>query len=352
MRDLTSRDSDFMICDMSLIRGTALVGYPELVSSLGGDPAALLRAARIPRATVGNHEAYIGYRNVVTAVESAAAATEALDFGRQLAQRQGIEILGPVGVAARTAHTVGDGLRSISQYLSVYSPAIAVAVLAGGDPALVRVEFRIVLDRLPDHRQTIELALGVSLRILHLLAGGRFQCRAVHLPHAPITPKPDYVAYFGCRARFDEPFAGFTLAADDLQRPLASDASVHATVRAYLDSIAAPGALDVIESAQDLIRHLLPTGTLTINLVARQLGMHARTLQRRLAKQSTTYEALVDGTRRELATRLLRDTDMPMSQLAGVLGYSEQSVLVWASRRWFGAPPTAQRHLLRSGAVD
>ena len=94
------------------------------------------------------------------------------------------------------------------------------------------------------------------------------------------------------------------------------------------------------------------TGTLTINLVARQLGMHARTLQRRLAKQSTTYEALVDGTRRELATRLLRDTDMPMSQLAGVLGYSEQSVLVWASRRWFGAPPTAQRHLLRSGAVD
>lgn len=335
---------------MSLIRGTALVGYPELVTSLGGDPAALLRAARIPTAAVGNHEAYIGYRNVVTAVESAAAATEALDFGRQLAQRQGIEILGPVGVAARTAHTVGDGLRSISQYLSVYSPAIAVAVLAGDDPVLARVEFRIVLDDLPDHRQTTELALGVSLRILQLLAGGRFQCRAVHLPHAPITPKPDYVAYFGCEARFDEPFAGFTLAAAELLRPLASDASVHATVRAYLDSIAARGALDVVESAQDLIRHLLPTGTLTINLVANQLGMHARTLQRRLAKESTTYEALVDGSRRELATRLLRDTDMPMSQLAGVLGYSEQSVLVWASHRWFGAPPTTQRHVLR-GAV-
>jgi AraC-like DNA-binding protein len=341
-----------MICDMSLIRGTALVGYPELVTSLGGDPAALLRAARIPTATVGNHEAYIGYRNVVTAVESAAAATEALDFGRQLAQRQGIEILGPVGVAARTAHTVGDGLRSISQYLSVYSPSIAVALLAGDDPALARVEFRIVLDDLPDHRQTTELALGVSLRILQLLAGGRFQCRAVHLPHAPITPKRDYVAYFGCKARFDEPFAGFTLAAADLQRPLASDASVHATVRAYLDSIAAPGALDVIESAQDLIRHLLPTGTLTINLVASQLGMHARSLQRRLAKQSTTFEVLVDGTRRELATRLLRDTDMPMSQLAGVLGYSEQSVLVWASHRWFGAPPSTQRHLLRGAVAE
>ena len=60
---------------MSLIRGTALLGYPELVTGLGADADLLLRAAGVPIAHVGNPEAYLGYRNLITAVESAAKVT-------------------------------------------------------------------------------------------------------------------------------------------------------------------------------------------------------------------------------------------------------------------------------------
>jgi Arabinose-binding domain of AraC transcription regulator, N-term len=55
---------------------------------------------------VGNYDAFIPFRAASRAAESAAQATATPDFGRRLAQRQGIEILGPVGVAARTAATV------------------------------------------------------------------------------------------------------------------------------------------------------------------------------------------------------------------------------------------------------
>jgi len=95
---------------MSVVRGTALSSYPSLVAELGGDPAALLRAAGVRERDVGNYDAFIPYRAAIRALESAAEATATADFGRRLAQRQGIEILGPVGVAARTAATVGDAL--------------------------------------------------------------------------------------------------------------------------------------------------------------------------------------------------------------------------------------------------
>ncbi|MGN6724025.1 MAG: helix-turn-helix domain-containing protein, partial [Marmoricola sp.] len=59
----------------------------------------------------------------------------------------------------------------------------------------------------------------------------------------------------------------------------------------------------------------------------------------------------VDDVRRAEAERYLRDTDMPLGQLAGVLGFSEQSVLSRACRRWFGASPTQVRRASRAAGA-
>lgn len=103
---------------MSVVRGTALANYPSLVAGLGGDPATLLRAAGVRDQDVGNYDAFISIRAAIRAIESAAAVTATMDFGRRLAQRQGIEILGPVGVAARTAATVGDALAIFNTFMA------------------------------------------------------------------------------------------------------------------------------------------------------------------------------------------------------------------------------------------
>lgn len=85
-----------------------------------------------------------------------------------------------------------------------------------------------------------------------------------------------------------------------------------------------------------------------MELVAAQFALHPKTLQRRLAGEGTTFAELVDATRRAQAERLLRDTDLSMSQVAREIGYAEQSVLTRSSRRWFGTNPTAARTALRA----
>ncbi len=335
---------------MSVVRGTALSSYPSLVTELGRDPAGLLRAAGVRDQDVGNYDAFIPIRAAIRAIESAADATGTPDFGRRLAARQGIEILGPIGVAARTAATVAGALAIFNTYMAAYSPMIAINITPQADPdrAFIAVEF--LFGEAITCPHTTELALGVSLGVFRLLIGGDYTGLAVHLPHDPLTPTADYVRYFGCTPHFAERTAGFTVRAADLNRPLNRDDIAHRAVVDYLSSITPVGA-GIVESVRTIVRQLLPTGAATLDVVAEQFHLHPKTLQRRLADEGTNFAALVDQIRKDAADRYLRTTGISLSHLARELGYAEQSVLTRSCNRWFGTGPAAYRNQTRSPAT-
>jgi AraC-like DNA-binding protein len=348
LRVLTPPDIFLTLDDMTLIRGSALLGYVELVEELGADPETLLRSAGVRHTAVGDHDAFIAYRSVIAALEYAASATGAADFGRRLALRHDLDILGPLAAAAHTASTTAEAFHTIRRHLALYSPAIAADLrLVDGEP-LARFEFRIVLDRLPPHRQMIEMALGSALRMSRMVAGPAFTPVSAHLPHAALAPAPEYARYFGCQVKFEEPFSGFLLRREDMAKPLPSNAAVRQVVEAYLRSITPLPDGTVTGPVRALVRRLLPTGGLTLDLVAAHLAMHSRTLERHLAAEGTAFADLVDGARRDEAERCLRDTDMPLGQVAVQLGFSEQSVLSRACRRWYGESPSGYRRKLRA----
>ena len=320
---------------MSVVRGTALSGYSRLVAELGADPADLLRAAGIRPHDVGEHDVFLPYRSLIVAVELAATATATPDFGRRLALRQGIEILGPLGVAARTAATVGDAFAIVETFLGAYSPAISAHLTPSAAPGQSFYAFEILIERPPPHPQTTELSLGVSLQILRFLLGEQYTPLSVHLPHEPLTPKAEYVNYFGCRPRFAEPTAGFSFRTAALAHSLTQDSLAHHAVVQYLAGITTtePG---MTASVRRMIRQLLPTGTASLELISAQFDLHPRALHRRLTAEGTTFADLIDGVRRDTAEHYLRDTDISLSHLARELGYAEQSVLSRSCRRWFG----------------
>lgn len=336
-----------MLVGMTVVRGTALWGYRELVVALGADPDPLLSGAGLPPEGMGQQDTFMPYRHVINAVEAAAVATRTPDFGRQLAERQGLDILGPLGVALRTAATVGEALDIARVYLSAYSPALAVGMAQIPGTECSFFGFRIVLDRLPPHRQVMELSLGVILAVFRFLWGSDHRPLRVHLPHEPLTVERAYADYFGCAPRFAEPQAGFTLLTQDLNHPVSRDHIAHATVVRYLETLVTHGETDLVVPARELVQRLLPTGTVTLELIARQLALHPRTLQRRLTQQGTTFHRLVDDIRLQITERYLRDTDIAMIHLTRVVGYAEQSVLTRSCKRWFGTGPAEYRRQLR-----
>jgi AraC-like DNA-binding protein len=269
------------------------------------------------------------------------------DFGRRLALRQDIGNFGPLGVAARTAATVGAGFAIVERFLSAYSPAISARIQPGARRTESFYAFEVLIERSPPHPQTTELSLGVSLGIMRMMFDAPYAPLSVHLPHEPLTPVREYLAYFGCRPYFAQPVAGFTFRTADLDRPLHRDDHAHQAMVHYLRGITAESS-GLAASVRAITRQLLPTGTVTLELIAGELGLHPKALHRRLAAEQTTFAALVDGVRRDAADRYLRDTDISLSHLTRELGYAEQSVLSRSCRRWFGCSATSHRKAVRA----
>jgi AraC-like DNA-binding protein len=77
--------------------------------------------------------------------------------------------------------------------------------------------------------------------------------------------------------------------------------------------------------------------------VARRLGVSARTLQRRLGEQGTSFAAIVDEVRRDLARREVALGKRSFGEIAFLLGFSQASAFDRAFRRWTGSTPSAYR---------
>ncbi len=333
---------------MSVVRATSLSNYPRLVKELGGDPVALLTEVGIDPDAVGHDDVFVPLGRVAAAIENAASATGTRDFGRRLARLQGIEILGPVGVAARTSSTVAEALAIFEKFLTAYSPGLGLRLSKLPDPRRSFIAYEVLDPNVPASPQVVELSLGVVLRVLRLLLGNDYCPVSVHLPNEPVTPSADYRTYFGCRPVFGSPTMGFTIRSADLNRPLQRDELAHEAVVRYLTGITAAEPRTVA-SVRTLVRQLLPSGAVTLNLIAAQLNLHPKALQRRLAADGTTFAEVVDGVRRERAERYLRDTQITLAHLARELGYGEQSVLTRSCHRWFGRGPAAYRKELQLG---
>jgi AraC-like DNA-binding protein len=101
--------------------------------------------------------------------------------------------------------------------------------------------------------------------------------------------------------------------------------------------------LDRPESTADRVRaallELLPAGQGTAVLVARRLAVSTRTLQRRLAQEGTTFQAVLERTRHGLARYYLARPDLTVVEIGFLLGYDEPRSFYRAFHQWSGATP-------------
>jgi AraC-like DNA-binding protein len=80
-------------------------------------------------------------------------------------------------------------------------------------------------------------------------------------------------------------------------------------------------------------------GETEIEAVARSLATSVRSLQRRLSAAGTSYQEVLDSTRRDGASRYLDDRTLSIGEVAYLLGYSEPAAFHRAFRRWNGTTP-------------
>lgn len=105
----------------------------------------------------------------------------------------------------------------------------------------------------------------------------------------------------------------------------------------------------ILSRVKSQIARLANQGHPSIHLVAAQLGLSIRSLQRELERQGHTFSDLVEQTRYETALSLLRDPSMNIAEVAAMLGYRDPSSFSRAFARWAGCSPRRYRASRRAG---
>ena len=330
----------------TMVRAGGLRGYSSLMRELGADPLPMLRRYRIAPKNLDDDDALISLRAVVQLIEASSTATGCADFGLRMAHNQDISVLGPVAIAMQNAPTVGHAMGYASRYLFVHSPGLVITL--HDDSPLSRkcaeLRFEIRMEHQPIQRQTVDLCVADIHHMVKLLAGDRYVLHAVTLPHEPIASPATYRRFFGSPVHFAQTHAGLHIARSTLETGLQK---INQTLRQiavdYLSSHFGDPEQTLASRVRQTLQRTLGTTRGKKTDIAELLGMHPRTLQRHLEDEHTSFEAIREEVHKNAALHYLRETQISLTQLSDVLGYSEQSALARSCKRWFGVAPSTLR---------
>jgi AraC-like DNA-binding protein len=320
---------------VSLIRGTALFDFTDLVSRLGGDGRVLMRAHGVDPEAAGDYERLLSYHAVCSVLGAAAQELDCPDFGMRLARSQGTEILGPVAVIIRHSKTVIDAIDGVCRYLYNCAPCDLAELRRGPDAAVYT--FAINVRQLAHRDQMVEKGLGTAMAALRLMLGDDFIPLRVTMQHRRIAAAETYRELFGCPVEFGAELNSIHLPNHVLGRQIRGrDAAALTLAENYLAQVRPDRAFT--DHVREMTERLLAVNQASLVVIAREMALHPRVVQRRLAELDTSFEEILDEVRRSMAWRLSA-TGMQAAQIATMLGYSEQSSYARACRRWFGESP-------------
>jgi AraC-like DNA-binding protein len=327
-----------------IIRAGSLWGWRQLIRSLGHDPEPLLTAAGLTDADLDNPDRFVSRPAVMELLELSAARLDRPDLGLRLAAMQDVYILGALAFALRNARDLGSALETMIRHVSYFSLRATIRM----EPAESANEARIIIYHEGDEPraavQFTEQMASLFCRVAGHLSGERFHALRIAFMHAPASSSDVYAQHFGVKPECGSPATAIYVSPRDLDLPvIAADPQLYAIVDRHLELNTPAPLVDIERRVREAIVQIMRHDNATIEDVAAMLKTQPRTLQRRLAAAGTTFEHARDEVRKSMAQIYLANEVVPLSYVAQLLGYANQSVLTRSCLRWFGKTPLALR---------
>jgi AraC-like DNA-binding protein len=251
---------------------------------------------------------------------------------------------GVLDFAMRSARSIREASEVANWHADQYGDALTVALDVVGERALLRIGSQ---PAWPDVVADFLLSAWYNVHISRqLTAASALECWFAHA--TPPDIEPYRRAFPMAELKFGMPHCGFSFAANWLDEPLASaDASLHTLHRSYLASVVARATeqRSLAPRVRELIAAQMRRGRPTAAHVTRRLKISRRTLSRRLIEEGTSFKALLDELRCQLALRFLADGQLPLEEISAQLCFSRVQGFHRAFRRWSGATPGNYRRL-------
>lgn len=329
-------------------RAGGMMGFSTLVSELGGNPGRLLSSCGLSQSVLEEADNIIPFNLCARLLHLAAKETACPHFGLLLGQRQNVALLGPIGFLMQHSPDVRTAIQSLIRYMHLHVQGACAQLTT--DRGLTQFTYNIQIRGLLGAEQIYNVCIANEFNFLRLLCGKDWLPVAVHFCYRAPTDETPFHQLFRVPVRFNQPSSCMVFQAHYLDRPiLSADPNLRKVLQDYIAQIESKHSGDLRSQLHGVLRMLLPTGKCTVDRVAELFSMHRRTLHRHLLAYNITFEEILDKVRRETAGQMLEESDMPLAQLANMLGYRDTSAFNRAFRRWYDMAPSEWRnaHLQR-----
>lgn len=265
-------------------------------------------------------------------------------LGFNLARDIDLRELGLLYYVQASSNTLADALRRTERYCSIQNEGVLIRYRDDG-PACVSLHYNAVR-RLSDRHQ-VEFFVTIIVRLCQQLVGRQLRPTRVRLAHRRTELPVNMAACFGCEFVFGSDVDEIEYAPFSGRLPLAAaDDYLNRLLRKYCEEALASRRVHVKSwrlAVENTLAPLLPHGQGRLSEVSTKLGVTGRTLERRLAEEGVSFLRVLEDLRLELAKRYLREPNLPISEIAWLLGYADPSAFTHSFRRWTGKPPRQAR---------
>lgn len=300
--------------------------------------SALLRSAGLPAGFFQQEKIYATTAELFALWRAISEMSNDPAIGLKFGAEPRLERYHPAAIAAVCSRSFRDALQRMARYKQLTCPE-EIRVQPQGDETTVEFFYLEAAEPQPD--VMVDLVLSWIAGVAHKGTNGQIAPLRVELKRAA-RHRQLLENHYGCRVCFKARRNALVFRSGDLDRPFVThNSELLAAIGAQLETEleARRTGANIGEQVKHSLKRSLAGKRPTLQHTARELGLSARSLQRRLTETQITFQQLVEDTRRELAQHYLKHSTVELNETAYLLGYEDANSFFRAFRLWEGTSP-------------
>ena len=327
---------------VAMVRVGPLMSLPSILRASGCEPQPILDNFGFKPSWFENPDQKLPYIQTSRLIEYCVEVTACKHFGLLMGMRANPSSLGIAGFMLSTAPDVNIALQALIRHLVLHDQGGVVSVVTNGK--FTSLFFAIHLSGVSASEQVYDLSISLACKIMRGLCGEDWNPTEVLLSRPPPQDQTPYRHFFKAPIRFNATESAIVFPSHWLQHKLPSaDTFLFDFLERKATELHLNQGKNLIDQLRRFVRKSLITQECTANTAAQHLGIHQRTLNRRLQELGTSFRQVVNEVRYVMSQNFLANSEASNTEIALALGYTEVTTFSHSFKRWSGISPAQWR---------